>query len=69
MCFPVGSVVKDRSAKQEMQVWSLCQEDPPQKEMASHSSILVCEIPWTIAHQAPLKSQTQKSVIKEPDTH
>ena len=32
---------------QEMQVWSLGQEDPLEEEMAIHSSILVWEIPWT----------------------
>ena len=32
---------------QEMQVWSLGQEDPLEKEMATHSHILVWEIPWT----------------------
>ena len=32
---------------QERQVWSLDQEDPLDKEMATHSSILVWEIPWT----------------------
>ena len=32
---------------QEMQVWSLGQEDPQEKEMATHSSILDWEIPWT----------------------
>ena len=32
---------------QEMQVWSLGQEDPLEKEMASHSSVLAWEIPWT----------------------
>ena len=26
---------------------SLGQEDPPEKEMAAHSSILAWEIPWT----------------------
>ena len=31
----------------EMQVRSLGQEDPLQKEMATHSSILPWEIPWT----------------------
>ena len=29
------------------QVWSLGQEDPLEKEMATHSSILAWEIPWT----------------------
>ena len=30
-----------------MWVCSLGQEDPLEKEMATHSSILVSEIPWT----------------------
>ena len=32
---------------QEMQLPSLGQEDPLEKEMAAHSSILAWEIPWT----------------------
>ena len=32
---------------QEMQVWSLSQEDPREEEMAAHSSILAWEVPWT----------------------
>ena len=32
---------------QEIQVQSLNQEDPLEKEMATHSSILAWEIPWT----------------------
>ena len=32
---------------QEMRVQSLGQEDPLEKEMATHSSILALEIPWT----------------------
>ena len=32
---------------QETQVQSLGQEDPVEKEMATHSSILAWEIPWT----------------------
>ena len=32
---------------QEMWVWSLGQEYPLEKEMATHSSILAWEIPWT----------------------
>ena len=45
--FPSGSVVKNSPAMQEMWVQSLGQEDPPEKEMATHSSILTWEIPWT----------------------
>ena len=32
---------------QEMQVQSLDQEDPLEKEMTTHSSVLAWEIPWT----------------------
>ena len=32
---------------QEMCVWSLSQEDPLEKEMVTHSSILAGEIPFT----------------------
>ena len=42
-----GSVVKNLPAIQEMQVQSLGQEDPLEKEMATHSSILAWRIPWT----------------------
>ena len=34
-------------ATQESQVQSLGQEDPLEKEMATHSSILAWKIPWT----------------------
>jgi len=42
-----SSVVKNPPAKQESQVPSLLQEDPLEKEMSTHSSILAWEIPWT----------------------
>ena len=32
---------------QEIQIQSLGQEDPLEKEMASHSSIFAWEMPWT----------------------
>ena len=40
-------MVKNPAAKQETQVHSLGQEDPLEKEIATHSSILAWEIPWT----------------------
>ena len=40
-------MVKCLPAMQEMWVQSLGQEDPLEKEMAAHSSILAWEIPWT----------------------
>ena len=45
--FPCYSVVKNPLVIQETQVSSLGQEDPPEKGMATHSSILAWEIPWT----------------------
>ena len=39
--------VKNLSAVQEAQVRSLGQEDPLEKEMATHSSILAWKISWT----------------------
>ena len=43
----VAQLVKNMSAMQETQVLSLGQEDPPEEGMATHSSILAWEIPWT----------------------
>ena len=40
-------MVKNLSAMQETQVQSLGQEDPLEKELATHFSILAWEIPWT----------------------
>ena len=45
--FPDGSVVKNLPAKLETRVPSLAREDPLGKEMATLSSILAWEIPWT----------------------
>ena len=39
--------VKNQPARQETWVQSLGGEDPLEKEMATHSSILAWEIPWT----------------------
>ena len=48
---------------QETQVWSLGQEDPLEKEMATHSSNLAWEIPW--AEPGKLQSmRSQKSQMR-----
>ena len=73
---PGGSEVMNPLPMQEMQeirVWSLGQEDPLKKEMATHSSILAREIPWTeepgrlqsmelqrIGHDLAIKQQQQQ---------
>ena len=45
--FPIGSVVKNPPAMQEMQFQCLGWEDSLEKEMAIHSVSLAWEIPWT----------------------
>ena len=40
-------MIKSLPAVQEAQVKSLGQEDPLEKEMATHFSILAWKIPWT----------------------
>ena len=42
----VAKLVKNLHAMQETQVQSRGGEDPLEKEMATHSSILACEIAW-----------------------
>ena len=43
----VAQTVRNLPVIQETQVWSLGQEDPLEKEMATHYSILAWGIPWT----------------------
>ena len=43
----VAQTVKNLPAMQETWVCSLCWEDPLEKGMATHSSILARRIPWT----------------------
>ena len=63
-CSLMDHTVKNLPEIQETQVWSLGQEDPLEKGMATHSSILAWRIPWT---EEPgglpwsLKSQTRLS--------
>ena len=50
MGFPDGSEVKNLPAMQDMWVGSLGQEDPLEREMATHSSTLAWKIPWMEEH-------------------
>jgi len=61
MDFPGGSVVKSLPAKQETEVWSLGQEDPLEKEMATHSSILAWRTPWIKEPGGLQTMESQKS--------
>ena len=43
----MAEIVKNPPVAQETQVQSLGGEDPLEKGMAAHSSVLAWEIPWT----------------------
>ena len=51
----VTQTVKNLPAMQKTWVRSLGQEDALEKEMATHSSILACRIPWT---EEPVRLQS-----------
>ena len=59
--FPGGSLMKNPPAMPEMCVRSLGQEDPLEQEMATHSSILAWEIPWTERAQRAMVLGVTKS--------
>ena len=46
-CKEIDTLVKNLPAMQETLVQSLYREDPLEKGMATHSSILAWRIPWT----------------------
>ena len=50
---------------QEMQISSLCREDPLEEEMPMHSSILAWEIPWTYEPNGLQSMGMQKSDTAE----
>ena len=51
----VAQMVKNLPAMWETWVQSLGQEDPLEKEMAAHSSVLAWEIPW---REEPVRIQS-----------
>ena len=61
----MAQTVKNPRAMQETQILSLGWEDPLEKRMATHSSILAWRIPWTEEpgdlQSTGLQSQTQLS--------
>ena len=59
-------MVKNLSANQETRAESLGQEDPLEKEMPTHSSILAWEILWTkdLGGLQPMGSQKSGTHLK-----
>ena len=43
----VAQTVKNLPAMYEIHVWFMGWEDPPEKEVATHSSVLAWRSPWT----------------------
>ena len=69
MGFPGGSVVKNLPAKHETLVRSLGQEDPLEKEKATHSTILAWRIPWTEEPGRLQSMRLQKSQTRFDTTY
>ena len=60
----MAQAVKRLSAMQETWVQSLGSEDPLEKEMAAHSSILAWKIPWMEEH-GRLQSMESLRVVQD----
>ena len=56
----MAQLVKNQPAKQETWVQFLGQEDPLEKGMATHSSILAWEIPWREEPGGPQSMGSQR---------
>ena len=67
--FPVGSDSKESATTQETQVQSLGQEDPLEKEMETHSSILEWRSPWTEEPGRLQSIGSQESATTEMTKH
>ena len=65
MSFPGGS--ENPPAMQETQFWSMDQEDPLKKEMATHSGILAWDSPWTEEPDALQSMGSQKNLTRLTD--
>ena len=57
----MAQMIKNLPAVQEIWVQSLGREDPPEKEMATHSSILAWEIPWIEELGVSMESQKNQT--------
>ena len=58
----VAQLVKNLPAMQETRVQSLGREDPLEKEMSTHSSILAWKISWT---EEPGRLQSMRSQVSD----
>ena len=58
----MAQMVKNLPIMQETQVQTLGQEDPLEKGMATHSSILAWRIPWT---EEPVVQYVLNSIVSD----
>ena len=66
----VSQMAKNLPAMQDTQVWSLGWEDPLEKEMSTHSSLLPWCIPWTQgAWQAAVHGVAKSATHTHTHTH
>ena len=56
----MAQIVKNLPAMQETWILSLGQEDPPEKGMVTHSSILAWRIPWIEESGGPQSMGSQR---------
>ena len=66
--FSMAQTVKNLPAMQDTRLRFLSQEDPLEKGMATHSSILAWRIPWT-EEPGGLQSMVQRRVGHDGVTH
>ena len=64
----IAQLVNHLSAMKETQVQYLGQEDPLEKEMATHSSITAWRIPWTEEPDRLQSMESQQLDMTKPPT-
>ena len=67
--YSLAQLVKNLPAMQDTQVQFLGQEDPLEKEMATHSSLLAWRIPWMEAPGRLQSMGSQELVTTEQLNH
>ena len=65
----VTHMVKNLPAIQETGVQSLDREDPLEKGMATHSSVLAWRIPWTEGSGRLQSIELQRAMTEQPTLH
>ena len=67
--YTIAQQVKNLPVIQETWVQSVGQEDPLEKEMATHSSVLACKIPWAEESSGLVYGVTEEFNMTQQLTH